>query len=391
MKIIFYRYNSVCEPDYIDAFNKVGLTVVEDNDGSNTKGNIEGKMLRLGNMIADHRPLFVFSINFFPFVSMLCNRLKVKYVAETVDCPVFELFDKSIEGEFNRVFLFDYKQYESLNKFNSRGIFYLPLGAPVERTTKLLGDTHNYVYDISFVGSMYKEKDPFLRANLASDDRERINGYIQNQEEKSPSGLDFIETAITSNDVTLLKNSDRQFYCNERSVMDLDNFVAINDYISPHMAYRERVNIFNAVSERSEHKLHLFTRSDTSELGKKIVIHGGVSTLKEMPFVFRQSKINLNITMRSIQTGIPQRIWDVLACGGFLITNDQPEVHEFFKVGEQLETYRTKEELIEKINYYMLHEEERERIAKAGYEEVASKHDVLQRIIQIISTISKGE
>lgn len=390
MNIIFYRYNSVCEPDYINAFKKVGITVIEDNDGSNIKGDIEGKMLRLGNMIADNRPLFVFSINFFPFVSMLCNRLKVKYVAETVDCPVFELYDQSIKGEYNRIFLFDYKQYDSLNGFNPNGIFYLPLGAPVERATNLLGDTQKYLYDISFVGSMYKEKDPFLKANLLSDVRERITGYIEKQEEDSSSGLDYIEDAITSEDVDKLKEADSQFYSSDRSVMDLDHFVAVNDYVSPHMAYLERVKIFNTISESTEYKFHLFTRSTTSELSKKIIVHGGVSTLKEMPFVFRQSKINLNITMRSIQTGIPQRIWDVLACGGFLITNDQPEVHEYFKVGEQLETYRTKEELIDKIRYYLTHEEERERIAKTGYEEVAAKHDILQRIIMIISIISEG-
>lgn len=390
MNIIFYRYNSVCEPDYIDAFKKVGITVIENDDGYKSKADIESKMLRLGSMIADNRPLFVFSINFFPFVSMLCNRLKVQYVAETVDCPVFELFDKSIGGEYNRIFLFDFKQYDSLVNYNKAGIFYLPLGAPTQRVTKLLGNTSDYKYDVSFVGSLYKEKDPFLSTSLSQKQKEKFAGYIDSQSEKSSYGLDYIEKSVSDEDIAALKASDKNFYCSDRSVMDLDHFVAVNDYISPHMAYLERVKLFNYIARKTDYRMHLFTRSDTAELDKKVCVHEGVSTLKEMPFVFRQSKINLNCTMRSIQTGIPQRIWDVLACRGFLITNNQPEIHEYFTVGKHLETYDSDEELLEKINYYLTHDDEREKIANAGYEEVVAKHDILQRIISIIATISKG-
>ena len=389
MNIIFYRYNSVCEPDFIESFKKVGITVLEDDDGLRSNLDVESKMLRLGNMIADHRPLFVFSINFFPFVSMLCNRLKVKYVAESVDCPVFELYDKSILGEFNRIFLFDYLQYESLKDFNPHGIYYLPLGAPSDRTKKLLGDHSDYKYDVSFVGSLYKEKDPLLNVVLPEGEKEKLGKLIDKQIEESPCGLKTIEKVITYEDIDMIKTADKKYYSSDRSVMNLDRFVAINDYISPHMAYLERVKMLNAISEQANGVIHLFTRSDTSDLSKRVQIHGGVSTLKEMPFVFRQSKININCTMRSIQTGIPQRIWDVLACKGFLLTNNQPEIHEYFRVGEHLETYDSQEEMIEKINYYLDHEEERQRIAEAGYEEVANKHDILQRIISIITIISK--
>ena len=156
------------------------------------------------------------------------------------------------------------------------------------------------------------------------------------------------------------------------------------------MAYLERVKLLNSIARKTDYKMHLFTRSDTSDLDKSVCVHKGVSTLKEMPFVFRQSKINLNFTMRSIQTGIPQRIWDVMACKGFLITNDQPEIHEYFTVGKHLETYESVEELLEKINYYLTHDDEREKIANSGYEEVVARHDILQRIISIIAVISKG-
>ncbi len=387
MNIIFYRYSSVCEPDFIDAFKSLGINVVEDRDGSQIQGNVDLKMRHLGDMIAEHKPMFVFSINFFPFISILCNRLKVKYVAESVDCPVFELYDNAIMGEYNRIFLFDYKQYESLNKYNPSGVFYLPLGAPAKRTTKLLEKEEDFLFDISFVGSLYKEKDPYLRTSLSGTKKKRLGGLINEQMIKSSGGLDYIEENLTDSDIADIKASDTGFYSTDRSLMNLDRFVAINDYISPHIAYLERISLLNEIAEKTGREIHLFTKSETSDLNKKIHFHGGVSTLVEMPCVFRQSKINLNMTMRSIQTGLPQRIWDVLACRGFLITNDQLEVSEYFKVGYHLETYRDKKELIDKINYYMIHEDERCRIAQRGYEEVAARHTVLQRVVSIVKVI----
>ena len=63
---------------------------------------------------------------------------------------------------------------------------------------------------------------------------------------------------------------------------------------------KSRIRTLNALAENFQ--LDLFTRSDTSPL-KKVHCHGGVSTHTQMPEIFYRSKINLNITMRPIQTG----------------------------------------------------------------------------------------
>ncbi len=51
MNIIFYRYKSVCEPDFIEAFKNLGISVAEDMDGYEIKGDVERKMRYLGNLI----------------------------------------------------------------------------------------------------------------------------------------------------------------------------------------------------------------------------------------------------------------------------------------------------------------------------------------------------
>ena len=69
MNIIFYRYDSICEPDYIEAFKKLGLEVVEDLDGwDGNESSISDKLGNLRKLVLEKWPLFIFSINYFPFI-----------------------------------------------------------------------------------------------------------------------------------------------------------------------------------------------------------------------------------------------------------------------------------------------------------------------------------
>ncbi|MCR5773087.1 MAG: DUF3880 domain-containing protein [Butyrivibrio sp.] len=108
MKILFYRYNSICEPSIIAALTGFSIDVqeiMEDKSGTieSAKCNIE----RVRSAIESYKPDAVFSINFFPMLSKICHIYGLIYIAQSVDCPVMELFDKSVQYETNRIFLFD--------------------------------------------------------------------------------------------------------------------------------------------------------------------------------------------------------------------------------------------------------------------------------------------
>ena len=341
-------------------------------------------------MIYDNKPLFVFSINYLPFIAILCEKLHVIYIAETVDCPVFEIYNTSIKSKFNRLFLFDKEQYESIHQYNPDCTFHLPLGAATERTNKTLGDTNSYKYDISFVGSLYNEKDPLGNTdNLSPETISKIDNAIEKQLNGDVFGTAELSKIMDHELVSELKSKSQDFYPSDMSVCDISDYVALNDYLSPHITHIERVKLTNLIAESiNDHKMNLFTQSDASRISNKVQIHGGVNSLTEMPFVFRQSKINLNITTRSITSGLSQRIWDVLACRGFLLTNYQPEIDLFFQSGYHLETYKSYDELIEKIRYYLVHDEEREKIALNGYKSVKETGSVTNRVIEILRIVT---
>ena len=102
----------------------------------------------------------------------------------------------------------------------------------------------------------------------------------------------------------------------------------------------------------------------------KVEYMGYADYRKEMPKVFQLSRINLNITLKTIQTGIPLRALDVMACGGFLISNYQEELAEYFRLGEEVVTYGDLEELVYLADHFLQDEDARRQIALAVQQSV---------------------
>lgn len=392
MKVLFYRYGSICEPDILAAFRCFGIEVLEETEEiSNKKFTPAQCAQRVSNHLMEGGFSFVFSVNFYPSISDICNLLNMTYVCWTVDCPVLELFSASIRHPCNRIFLFDWAQYERFSPFNPDCIFYLPLAANTARldqeiTSVTEQDRLRYAADISFVGSLYTEKSPLDQLHSLS---EYSRGYIDAlcQSQSLLYGCCFLEEALNEQVIHDIRKADPGFYTPQDTVCDTDSYVAAHQYIGMHLATLERRKVLERLGE--DHKVSLYTRSCCEGL-PHIRNCGGAKTLNEMPRIFHLSKINLNITIRSIQTGLSQRIWDVLGCGGFLLTNYQSELPEYFEIGTDLETWSDLDELVHKADYYLTHEEERRQIARNGYEKVRKLHTYEARITAMLRILTNN-
>ena len=79
------------------------------------------------------------------------------------------------------------------------------------------------------------------------------------------------------------------------------------------------------------------------------------------------------------------RVMEVPATGAFLLTDGSRELEEFFSPGQHLVVYRDKKDLADQIAYYLLHETDREQIARSGMEYVRKHYSydtVVQNIIE---------
>lgn len=181
MNILIYRYGSICEPDIITGFQSLGNQVSEITAEIYNKNlsPSEGVTL-LKNELLTHSYDFVFSINFFPFISEVCNIFRIRYICWTVDSPVMELYSNSIQNSWNRIFMFDKAQYNEFSVKNPKGIFHLPLASNPARWESVISSAtpsqiKRYSGEVAFVGSLYTEKSPYRRLKNAPD---YLTGYL---------------------------------------------------------------------------------------------------------------------------------------------------------------------------------------------------------------------
>lgn len=98
--------------------------------------------------------------------------------------------------------------------------------------------------------------------------------------------------------------------------------------------------------------------------------------------LYNSSKIVLNITGWDSNklTGFNLRIFDVPACGAFLITDYSEALTEHFTLGAEIESYASLEELRRKLRYYLRHDLAREHIALAGYKKTQRLSSIADRM-----------
>lgn len=321
-------------------------------------------------------------------VSAACQDMGVKYLSWVYDCPLLELYTRETANSVNRICVFDKHQFEMTEKRSIPNIYYFPLAAEVDCFGSVgisKKDEKKYAADISFVGRLYsnrgyervmeeagealcREAEEIVRGtDCVWDGKRSVFG-------KASEELISYMTAREDKAVFEIYNFDKRYYFESMCLARKANEI-------------ERIKILNTLAERFQVVLYTEKRDGEQNCLKNIKICPWADYWAEMPKVFHLSKINLNITSRSIESGVPQRVFDSLAVGGFMLTNYQPELEEYFREGVELEVYHNREELMDKAAYYLKHEEARVRIAMNGYQKVRRYHSYTYRMSQVLDRI----
>lgn len=103
---------------------------------------------------------------------------------------------------------------------------------------------------------------------------------------------------------------------------------------------------------------------------------------------FLAAKIVVNTFQGEVE-GVNQRLFEIAGCGGFQLCEYRDEVQNFFEVGKEIEVFRTTDELIEKIDYYLARPGERQRIADAGYAKAHQEHTFEKRLQVMLGIVDK--
>lgn len=387
MNLLIYRYGSICEPDIIDGFQELGFHVTEMTEEITNKTLSPSDCARMiGQFLLNHPQDFVFSINFFPVLSDVCNIFKIPYLCWSVDSPVLELFTHSIQNPYNRIFLFDRSQYEEIAPLNPEHVFYFPLAVNIKQKQNAIchasaSQRAHFASDISFVGSLYTEKCAY---DKLTDPPEYLAGYLEGliEAQLRVYGYYFIDEVLSETAIADFKTHLPGFYTQAEDTFLTDRITVSQLYIGNKITAIERMRTMKILSDRFH--MDIYTGSDTSML-PHIHNRGFAKTMTEMPVIFHESKINLNTTSKAIRSGLPLRIFDIMGCGGFVMTNYQAELPDLFEIGTDLIAYSSLDELTDLTDYFLTHEKERAEIAHNGFEHVKREYNYPVRLEKLLA------
>ncbi len=387
MRILYILWESYGTEGLVKAFQDRGDIVdswqIDRSQDMRLNNVLAEKLIR---HIAEKKYDLVFSYNYFPVVSLACNACKVKYAAWVYDSPLVALFSNTINFPYNYVFVFDRGTYYELLSQGVQTAYYMPLACDVEKYDSYpMDESIHEVYDrqVAFVGSTYMEKRNQLYKKLQGVSP-YVRGYLEGimQAQKDIYGEVLLEKMLTPE---IMEEIDKvNHYQQNVDGFERSSWVFAHYHLSRHIAGLQRREILQMVSEK--YPTTLYTYEKTPWL-PHIENRGTVGYNKEAIYVFRCSKINLNITLKSIITGIPLRAFEIMGSGGFLLSNYQADFLEHFVPGEDFDYFASNEELMEKIEYYLSHEKERQEIARNGYEKMKKYHTYRNRVEEILEIV----
>jgi spore maturation protein CgeB len=128
---------------------------------------------------------------------------------------------------------------------------------------------------------------------------------------------------------------------------------------------------------------------------------------EEMVEVFASSRINLNLSNSSRVPGLKARVRELLrfhpppprppqikgrnfevpGCGGFLLTERVPHLERYFELNREVAVFDGVDDLAQKTRDWLEHDEERARVAHAGYRRVLAEHTYDHRFAAIFAEL----
>lgn len=385
MKLLFFQWNAFMQKGIEQALKKLKIDfntyyyVFKDWDNDDIFVDKFTQTLKIGGYDT------VFSVNFSPLIALACDSCGIRYISWVYDCPMNIRRTDTIGLPNNKVYFFDRVQMEQYRQQGMNTVYHLPLavdtelfaGLNIKKNSLLIGENTcgisdgNYDCDVSLLGKLYKSDFSYLCTPLDDYSRGYLEGCVSTQQQL-PGGY-VLNEMITDELMESLNKQYMKATNGEFKVLPAELEYALACEVTGRKRYMALALL------QSRCKVNLYS-NDNNPLLKQVNQLGYVDYYTQMPQVFAKSKINLNISLSAIQSGIPLRVLDIIGSGGFVMTNLQPELLEYFEPDYDIIIYQDIKDLVNKTNYYLNHEKHRQQIVKRGFDKVREAFNFEDRV-----------
>lgn len=116
---------------------------------------------------------------------------------------------------------------------------------------------------------------------------------------------------------------------------------------------------------------------------------GPLHYYSDLPDFYRSTTINFNTTSMQMKGALNQRVFDVPASGGFLLTDYREQIDAAFEVGREVVCYYGLDEIVDLVRHYQANPAARKKIAARARERIEKEHSYAHRIETICANMSK--
>jgi len=117
-------------------------------------------------------------------------------------------------------------------------------------------------------------------------------------------------------------------------------------------------------------------------------LSGRLKYYEQLPLLYAGTKIGFDSTSPQMPRGVNQRVFDIPAAGGFLLTDYREALTDIFDPEKDIAVYRTAEEAYDKAEFYLMRPELREKMALKARAKILAGHTYKHRAEFIIRKMS---
>src|SRR6266700_620176 len=298
-------------------------------------------------------------------------------------------------GARGGAFLFTYRraQVDELRAGGFPHVEYLPLAAdPARRAPVPLtgADRERYGAPVSFVGSSMQPEVPGFRQSFLTNFAPGRAGEVAEAsavlddvlaEQRQDFSRDLVAGALARR-------------CAEMARADPGRFAQLARWAGEIAAAEKRLHY---VARLGRFGARVWGdegwRAATGELVGNptgVAYQGAAGHGLELTKIYCASQINVDVGRLYQSDIVTMRVFDVLACGGFVLAERSPALGELFELGVEVDCYATADELEAKVAHYLAHPAAAHAIAQRGRAAVLKKHTIGARVARMLAASRPG-
>ena len=311
------------------------------------------------------------SINYHVGSAELCERLGIPLFCWEIDPTLEQRLTLRTTAHQTQFFTYRHKQIPLLKKAGIQNVRYLPLAVPSGRRPEK-SDLEGA--PVCFVGSSMK-KNAKKHLQLF---RKHLKGKVEDLDHK-------VERVLQ------LQLSNLDEYCIPQLMAE--EFGRLESHFSPYTpelllaeycASERRIRYLDEVQRVCGFEMDLWGDDEWAVLERDGCNYRGFAGHRaQLNKIYSTNAVHIDINRLYQRDMITLRVFEVMGCRGFVLAEHSEALEDYFELGVELESWKTKEELLDKVDYYVNRPKMRKKIAQRGYAAVRKRALLKHRLIDM--------